>query len=159
MLENVNIFYVLLLALFILLVLSMKKVMGIAKNSLWVAVASIIFPIVMSRVFGIDIPTDADSLLTFMFLGLVTYGLYILAKSIYTVLGMAEKSSKKFTEPLRERMLKKSAEKQKKLETKTQKEKEKHAHEEYKEVKEHIKKESKKKKKDEDEDYVEVNDE
>lgn len=152
MLDNINILYIMLLAIFILAILSLKKVVGILKNAMWIAVASVLFPIIMNKLFDFPIGTDADTLLTFMFLGLLTYGLFILGKSIYTALGSLEKSSKKITEPMRNAMLKKSVDKQKKLETKIQKERENQLKNEYNVIKTR----SKKKKRDEDEDYVEL---
>src|SRR3989344_4652172 len=70
----------LLLVIFILFVFSMKKV----------------FSVVMNRFFGFDIPIDSDSLISFVLLGIGVYFVYLVAKSLYKVLGMAERAGKKY---------------------------------------------------------------
>ena len=85
----------LLLIIFILFVLSMKRVFSIIKNAIFIAVASILFPIVMNSFFGFNIPTDTDSIVSFILLGLGLYFIYMLGKSIYKVLKLGEGAAKK----------------------------------------------------------------
>ncbi len=92
----------LLLVIFVLFILSMKKIFSIIMKAVWIAVISVLFPIVMNRFFGFDIPTDADSLISFLLLGLGIYFIYLIAKSVYRALGLAEKVVKK-TIPHREK--------------------------------------------------------
>lgn len=84
----------LLLIIFILFILAMKKVMGILKNAVIIAVAAVMFPIVMNRFFGYDIPMDPDSIVSFILLGLGIYFVYLLARSIYHILKFTERFAK-----------------------------------------------------------------
>ena len=59
-----------------------------------IAVAAVLFPIVMNRFLGWDIPTDPDSIISFILLGLGAYFVYLLAKSIYKTLKFTEKFAK-----------------------------------------------------------------
>ena len=52
--------------------------------------------LVMNRFFGFDIPIDSDSLISFVLLGIGVYFVYLVAKSLYKVLGMAERAGKKY---------------------------------------------------------------
>lgn len=85
----------LVLIIFILFVLSMKRIMSIVMNAVWIAVASVLFPIVMNRFLGYDIPMDPDSIISFMLLGLGLYFAYLVGKSVYKMLSIAEKGVKK----------------------------------------------------------------
>lgn len=85
----------LLLIIFILFVLAMKKILGIIKNAIIIAVAAVLFPIVMNRFFGYDIPMDPDSIISFMLLGLGIYFAYLVGKSVYKMLSLAEKAAKR----------------------------------------------------------------
>ena len=85
----------LLLIIFILFVLSMKRVFSIIKNAIFIAVASILFPIVMNSFFGFNIPTDTDSIVSFILLGLGLYFIYMLGKSVYKVLKLGEGVAKR----------------------------------------------------------------
>lgn len=89
----------LLLVIFVLFVLSMKKAFSIVINTVWAAGISLLFPIVMNRLLGFDIPMDPDTLLSFMLVGVGVYFIYVLASSIYKVLGIAEKVIAKVPKP------------------------------------------------------------
>jgi hypothetical protein len=91
----------LLLVIFILFILSLKKVMGIIKNALIIAVASMIFPVVLNVFLGFDIPLDSDTILSFLFMGLGFYFLYLVAKSLYSLFKIAEKVGRGVTAPIR----------------------------------------------------------
>ncbi|HIG96963.1 MAG TPA: hypothetical protein HA230_01300 [Candidatus Aenigmarchaeota archaeon] len=96
----------LLLIIFILFVVSMKKAFSIILNAVWIVIAAILFPVVMNRFFGFDIPIDRDSMISFILLGLTVYFVYLVGKSIYKVLGMAEKAAKKVPLPRGEKKVK-----------------------------------------------------
>jgi hypothetical protein len=89
----------LLLIIFILFVLSMKKAFTIVINTVWAAGLSLLFPIVMNRFFGFDIPVDMNSLISFMMIGVGLYFIYVLGSSIYKILGTAEKLFAKVPKP------------------------------------------------------------
>lgn len=102
----------LLLIIFILFVVSMKKAFSIILNAVWITIAAIVFPVVMNRFFGFDIPIDRDSIFSFILLGLSIYFVFLIGKSIYKVLGMAEKAAKKVPLPHVERKAKEKGEKE-----------------------------------------------
>ena len=86
----------LIVIVFILFVVALKKALSILKNALYVAVASVIFPI-LARFLGFPIATDANSIIFFLTLGLGLYAVYVIAHSVYTILGYAEKKAKSTT--------------------------------------------------------------
>ncbi|HLD38843.1 MAG TPA: hypothetical protein VJB05_00855 [archaeon] len=102
----------LLLIIFILFVVSMKKAFSIILNAVWIVIAAILFPVVMNRFLGFDIPIDRDSMFSFILLGLSVYFVYLIGKSIYKVLGMAEKAAKKVPVPHGEKKVKEKEEKE-----------------------------------------------
>ncbi len=85
----------LLIIIFILFVLSMKKVFSMIINAVWISVAAILFPIIMNRFFGFDIPIDRDSLISFILLGLAIYFIYLIGKSIYGMIKVTGGAAKK----------------------------------------------------------------
>jgi hypothetical protein len=85
----------LILIIFILFVLSMKKVFRIVMNAVWIVVAAVLFPIFASRVLGLPVPSDIDSILFLVTASLGLYFIYLIAKSIYSLLGFAEKVGRK----------------------------------------------------------------
>ena len=86
--------FALIIVIFVLFVLGLKKTMKIAKNAIFVAVASVLFPVI-ARFLGFPIAADADSIIFFLTLGLGLYAIYVIAWSVYTVLGAAERGMKK----------------------------------------------------------------
>ena len=96
-LDATNLF--LLLIIFVLFVLSMKKAFSIVINTVWAAGVSLLFPVVMNRLLGFDIPMDPDTLLTFMIVGVGIYFVYVLATSVYKILGIAQKAVAKVPKP------------------------------------------------------------
>ena len=134
--------FLLLAIIFILFVVSAKKSMSIVINIVWAAGVSLLFPVVMNKFLGFDIPTDINPLVSFMLLGVGAYFLYLVASSIYKALGIAEKAFNKIPKPkvslpkgdgesrddrkIRERELK-LAEREMKLKEKEAKRNEKHA--------------------------------
>lgn len=76
---------------FILFVLSIKKLKKIVFNALWIGAAAVLFPIAMNRLFGLPLATDANSIIFYLTFGLGAYFIYLFARSVYTVLGAAEK--------------------------------------------------------------------
>ena len=95
--------------IFILFILSFKKVLGIIKNGLIIIAASVIFPIVGGKFLGLPIDADAGTITSFAFLGLFLYFAYLLASSIYKGLSLFQKSAKKL--PAIPKMGKEKAEK------------------------------------------------
>ena len=134
--------FMLLAIIFILFVVSAKKSMGIVINIVWAAGVSLLFPVVMNKFLGFAIPTDINTLMSFMILGVGAYFLYLVASSIYKALGIAEKAFARVPKPnvslpkgggddraerkLREREMK-LAEREMKLKEKESKRNEKHA--------------------------------
>ncbi len=101
--------FALIIVIFVLFVLALRKAVHIIKNAIFIAVASVLFPIV-SRFLGFPISADADSVIFFLTLGLGLYAVYVLAKSVYTVLGYAERGMRKT--PVAKYVRKKGAKKQ-----------------------------------------------
>lgn len=87
----------LILIVFILLVLARKKVLGIVMNAVWITVAAVLFPIFTNRVLGLPVPSDTDSIILFIVTGLGLYFLYLLSKSVYSLLSITEKAGKKIS--------------------------------------------------------------
>lgn len=80
----------LLIIVFILFVFAVKRVLGIVKNAFIIFIASVLFPIVASRV-GFGVPADPASIVAFATAGMFLYALYLLASVIYKTLSIAEK--------------------------------------------------------------------
>jgi len=85
----------LIIIIFILFVLAFKKVMKIVMNAIWIVVAAVLFPIIASRVFNMPIPSDADTIMTFVVIGLGAYFVYLIGSSVYTILKYGERIGKK----------------------------------------------------------------
>ena len=85
----------LLIIVFILFMLSFKKVLGLIKNAIIIIIASVLFPIVGSKFLGLPIPTDGETIFSFIFLGLLLYFLYILGSAVYKGLSYLERGSKR----------------------------------------------------------------
>src|SRR3989338_10755295 len=83
-------------AFLLLFIFSMKKVFSVLMNLVVIGAVSLLFPVVMNRFFGFDIPIDSDSLISFVLLGIGVYFVYLVAKSLYKVLGIAERAGKKY---------------------------------------------------------------
>jgi hypothetical protein len=96
-LDNTHMF--LMIIIFVLFVMSMKKAFSIVVNTVWVAGISLLFPIIMNRFFGLDIPTDIDSLLSFTTLGVGLYFVWVVASTIYKILNIAGKFMGKVPKP------------------------------------------------------------
>lgn len=156
----------LLLIIFILFVLSMKRVFSIIKNAIFIAVASILFPIVMNSFFGFNIPTDTDSIVSFILLGLGLYFIYMLGKSVYKVLKLGEGVAKKVVPKIERGKKKDDKQDNKKDDDDEYEEREKELDKREKELRQQEKEvrfrsaigASKPKKKNADDDYVELKD-
>jgi len=103
-LSGLNNIQVLLIIIFVLFVFSIKKVLSVALNSLWIAAAAVLAPIILNRIFSLPMAIDTDSLIFYMMLGLGAYMIYLLGKAVYILLGMAEKFGKDVTAPVRKSM-------------------------------------------------------
>ncbi len=90
-----------LLILFVMFVFSMKKVLSVLINAMWIVAASAVFPMVANKFLGFPIAIDGNSILFFVTAGLGLYAIYILAASIYKVLGIFEKGGTEIVRPIR----------------------------------------------------------
>ncbi len=90
-----------LLILFVMFVFSMKKMLSVLINAMWIVAASAVFPIIANKLLGFPIAIDGNSILFFVTAGLGLYALYILAASIYKVLGIFEKGGAEIVRPIR----------------------------------------------------------
>lgn len=104
------------IVIFVLFVVLIKKAFSIIVNGLIVVVASVLFPIVANRFLGLTVPTDLNSLISFVSLGIGLYLIYLLARGIYGALGIAEKALGAVTFPFRIRSRRKKEKMQKKME-------------------------------------------
>ena len=77
-----------------------RKIVKTIFNLIWISVASAVFPFVM-RLLGFDFSTDVNSIMFFVVFGLGLYAVYMLGRIIYIFLGVAEKSLKFATYPIR----------------------------------------------------------
>ncbi|HLD48875.1 MAG TPA: hypothetical protein VJB11_00770 [archaeon] len=106
---------ILLLILFILFVFSIKKVFSVFLNVVWIVAAAVLVPLVLSKVLGLPIAIDTDSLIFYITLGLGAYLIFLLGKAVYTILGMAEKAGKDLTAPIKRGMEKRQKKLKKKM--------------------------------------------
>ena len=91
---------IIVLVIFIVFIFIMKRVVKTIINMIWITLISAAFPIAMNSLFGFDIPINLNTILFFIAFGLGVYGVYILAKIIYSVLGIFERSAKVVTYPM-----------------------------------------------------------
>lgn len=83
-----------LLAMFILIALALKQVISVVKNVFYITAVAVIAPIALNKLLSVPISIDTNSLLFFIGIGLTIYLIFLISKSIYNVLGSAEKSVK-----------------------------------------------------------------
>ena len=91
---------VLILLVFVVFLVVMRKVVKTVINMVWISFASAVFPLVLNFL-GFSVPLQLDTVIFFVILGLGLYFVFILGKIIYTMLGFVEKSAKVVTYPLR----------------------------------------------------------
>ncbi len=84
---------VLFIAVFVAFLLIVRKVINTLMNILWITIASASFPFIMGFL-GVSFPTDLNSILLFVTLGVGVYFVYMLGRVIYALLGIAEKSAR-----------------------------------------------------------------
>ena len=94
---SISINHIFLGIIFILFVLSVKKLKKIVFNSLLIAFAAVLFPILMNAVFGLPLSIDGTSIIFYMTVGLGAYFLYLFSKAVYVTLGIAEKVASPIT--------------------------------------------------------------
>jgi hypothetical protein len=75
--------------------MAIKKVMNIITDVIMVSVAAIILPVIGSRLLGLPISTDVNSLLNYVLLGIAAYFVYLAGKKIMEGFGKAAKIGKK----------------------------------------------------------------
>jgi hypothetical protein len=101
--QGIGTFNLLIIVLiFIVFLVMVKKVIKTAINMVLIAVGSIMFP-VMLHLLGFSVPFNLDTILFFLMLGLGLYFLYLLGKIIYSMLSVVEKSAKVVTYPFRDK--------------------------------------------------------
>lgn len=86
---------------FILFVLSLKKLKKIVFNALWISLAAVLFPIAMNKLFGFAVPTDANSIIFYLTIGLGAYFVYLLARAVYATLSITEKIASPFVNKIK----------------------------------------------------------
>ena len=110
--------------IFVLFIVFSRRMFSIVTTAAWIAVLSILFPILMRYALGFDMPTDANSILFFMAFGLGIYLLYVIGKGIYRVFDILEKAVKIATLPARKYAKEKKERAQKKIEAYVEKKEE-----------------------------------
>ncbi len=98
---SISITHIFLGIIFILFVLSIKKLKKIVFNSLLIAVAAVLFPIIMNAVFGFPLSIDGASIIFYMTVGLGAYFLYLFSKAVYVALSVTEKAASPITRMLK----------------------------------------------------------
>lgn len=98
---SISITHIFLGIIFILFVLSIKKLKKIVFNSLLIAVAAVLFPIIMNAVFGFPLSIDGTSIIFYMTVGLGAYFLYLFSKAVYVALSVTEKAASPITRMLK----------------------------------------------------------
>lgn len=98
---NISFQEIIILAIILALFLIVsRKVIKTIFNIIWISIASASFPFVM-KFLGFDFSTDVNSILFFAASGLVLYVIYMLARVVYAILGLAEKAGKVVSYPVR----------------------------------------------------------
>lgn len=103
------------IVIFVLFLVITRKIVRVVMSLLWIAIASSIFPFVM-RFLGLDFSTDLNSILFYVALGIGLYFVYMLGRIVYVLLGLAEKSSKFITYPIKSSRKRKEEKTKKKME-------------------------------------------
>jgi predicted membrane protein len=85
----------LIIVIFVIFIIAVKKIIGVIKNIVIIAVAAMIFPIIAQRFLGIAVPTDTNSLLGFVALGIGLYLIYIVVRVVYKLLKLGTKVAPK----------------------------------------------------------------
>jgi len=83
----------LILIIFILFILVVRKGLGIIKNVIIILIASVLFPIVLNLFFQYPIPLNTETIFSFAFVGVGLYILYLIGKTIYKILTATEKAA------------------------------------------------------------------
>ena len=78
-----------------------KSMMSLIKGAFFVGIASAVFPIAANKLFGIPIPLNIETLVSFVLLGVGLYFIYMFGRTVYRVLSIAGKSVSFFSRPLR----------------------------------------------------------
>ena len=78
-----------------------KSMMSLIKGAFFVGIASAVFPIAANKLFGIPIPLNIETLVSFVLLGVGLYFIYMFGRTVYRVLSIAGKSVSFLSRPLR----------------------------------------------------------
>ncbi|MBI2173257.1 MAG: hypothetical protein HYT73_03560, partial [Candidatus Aenigmarchaeota archaeon] len=69
-----------------------KSMISLIKGAFFVGIASAVFPIAANKLFGIPIPLNIETLVSYVLLGLGLYFIYMFGRTVYRVLSIAGKS-------------------------------------------------------------------
>ena len=103
------------IVIFVLFLIITRKIVRVIMSLLWIAIASAAFPFTM-RFLGLNFSTDLNSILFYVALGIGLYFVYMLGRIVYVVLGLAGKSSKLITYPIKSAKKRKEEKTRKKME-------------------------------------------
>ncbi|MBI4896363.1 MAG: hypothetical protein HY832_02340, partial [Candidatus Aenigmarchaeota archaeon] len=92
---------ILFIAVFLLFIIVVRKLVSAVITVVCVLGASALFPFILRTVFGIPVPLTISNLISFVVLGLVIYGVYVLISIVYTILTAAEVVAKIAAFPLK----------------------------------------------------------
>ncbi len=81
----------LIVILLILFIIFIKKLIQLIKNVIIISIACLIFPIIVNRFLGFSLPTDLNSLIGYVTLGLAAYVVYTIVKTVYSILKIGSK--------------------------------------------------------------------
>ncbi|MBI2580108.1 MAG: hypothetical protein HYW27_04370 [Candidatus Aenigmarchaeota archaeon] len=84
-----------------------KSLVSLIKGAFFVGVASAIFPIAASKLFGLNVPLTLDTLISFVSLGLGLYFILMFGKTVHRVLSITNKSLSFLAKPFSGRQARK----------------------------------------------------
>jgi len=89
--------------IFILFIIIVRKTVKILLSAIWIAIISAIFPVAANYLLGFTFPLNIDTFIFFITLGVGLFALYLFAKLIYGILGIAGKAGSAMSYPFRAR--------------------------------------------------------
>ena len=81
----------LIVILLILFIIFIKKLIALIKNVVIISIACLIFPILVNRFLDLSLPTDLNSMIGYVTLGLAAYVIYTVLKTGYGILRIGSK--------------------------------------------------------------------
>jgi len=83
---------------FILFFLAFRKALEVLKNAIMISIAAIIFPF-LANIVGFFVASDVNSVLFYITFGLSVYFVYMIGKSLHSMLSYSERAGKKAYSP------------------------------------------------------------